>query len=364
MSSSSKPKLRLKPHSKRKPRLGRKPKFPVLQQDPPIEQQILDLPAIVLSPSVLASIVREKAGGGDHRTSTTTSSSSNISYRTSIKTPTTRKRKHRDASSCISDEDDDDDGLSPHQFFCEILKSRDHDPNYSIELEETDYDVVPSPLQLASYGTHIAWAVQSSDSSLLRKLLGCGLSPNPCNQFRDNILGDLVCKQGNIPIYKCLVHEFNADLQVVDGFGRTPLHHCCWAHNLCRPIVEDILQRDPVQIFLKDKHDKTPLEYIRADAHLQGEWKTFLKEVADKYWPKGSELPRCLLSSASNTTPGPGGTNKNNNNYARRNRKPNGDLLDPPKALTPELAARLASGNITPEEIANMSELTRSKYGK
>ena len=234
------------------------------------------LPAIVLSPSVLASIVtndqRHSKGSAAivrNGKADGSSSRSSISTHRTIKNPT-RKRKHSDTSGGAGGDDDDDtdvdDKVSPQQFLRELLKSRGHNPLYSIELEETEYDVVPSPLQLASYGTYIAWAVQSSDSSLLRKLLGCGLSPNPCNQFRDNILGDLVCKQGNIPIYRCFVHEFDADLQVVDGFGRTPLHHCCWAHDLCRPIVEDILQRDPVQMFLKDKHEKTPLEYISSRA--------------------------------------------------------------------------------------------------
>jgi len=323
---------------------------------------------------------KAKAGGSSSTTSTSISSSIPSSPHRTIKIPT-RKRKHIDTSSgCAGGDDDDDDAdadvdvndknVSPQQFFCELLKSRGHNPMYSIELEETEYDVVPSPLQLASYGTYIAWAVQSSDSSLLRKLLGCGLSPNPCNQFRDNILGDLVCKQGNIPIYRCFVHEFNADLQVVDGFGRTPLHHCCWAHDLCRPIVEDILQRDPVQMFLKDKHEKTPLEYISSraggDGHLYREWKSFLKEMADKYWPAGSKLPG--ISSSMLHHPNNNNNDHNHNdrttNTNRRRRCPNGDLLDPPKALTPMLAAGVASGTITPEAIAKMSELTRSKYGK
>lgn len=214
---------------------------------------------------------------------------------------------------------------------------------YSVDLEGTEYDVVPSPLQLASYGTYLVWAIQSSDCSLLRKLLRCGLSPNPCNQFRDSILGDLVCKQGKVRIYKCFVDEFHADLRVVDGFGRTLLHHCCWAHELCRPIVEDILRRDPIQIFLKDKQEKTPLEYVRTDTY--GEWNRFLKEVADKYWPRGNKLPKFSLPFGGR-------------------RHPNGDLLDPPEALIPALATGIASGHITPERLSTMSELSRKMYVK
>lgn len=227
------------------------------------------------------------------------------------------------------------------EAFQEILRDRGHDESYTIELEGTEYDGPPSPLQLASFGSSLVWAVQASDTGLLRKLLGCGLSPNPCNQFRDGVLSDLVCKQGNISVYKCLVHEFNADLQIVDGFGRTPLHHCCWAHEFCRPIVEDILKRDPAQMFLKDKQGKTPLEYVSPENW--GPWKRFLREVADRCWPRGCVLPKFIPSNK---------------------RKPTGDLREPPKTISPPLAASVASGTIAPEAIATMSDGARLMYGK
>jgi len=319
---------------KRKLWLKRKPKFPVLEKDPPIEEQILSLPAVALAPSLLASLVAD-----DPRyTSTGVSNMPNPTINTN-----NRKRRRIGTSCPVKYNIDDDDDSSPCQTFHNILKARGHNEKYSTETEGTEYDVVPSPLQLASYGGYLVWATQSSDCSLVRKLLGCGLSPNPCNQFRDSILGDLVCKKGNFPLYKCFVNDFNADLQVVDGFGRTLLHHCCWAHELCRPIVEDILQRDPIQIFLKDKQEKTPLEYVRADAF--GDWNRFLKEVADKYWPKGSKLPQLSAPFSGK-------------------RQPNGDLQDPPEALTPALATGVASGNITPEAVSTMSELSRKKKEK
>ena len=231
------------------------------------------------------------------------------------------------------------DEIPPTETFQNILKSRGHDENYFVVLEGTKYEVTPSPLQLASYGSYLVWATQSSNPALVRKLLGSGLSPNPCNQFRDSILGDLVCKQGNLSIYKCFVEKFNADLRVVDGFGRTFLHHCCWAHELCRPMVEDILRRDPVQIFLRDKQEKTALEYVSPDAY--GAWNDFLNEVADKYWPSVRKLP-------DSTFPFSG-------------RLPTGDLMDPPTALSPRLAEGVASGKITPQEALIMKAESHAK---
>uniref|UniRef100_A0A7S0XL50 Uncharacterized protein n=1 Tax=Pseudo-nitzschia delicatissima TaxID=44447 RepID=A0A7S0XL50_9STRA len=329
-----------KKKQKRKACANRKPKFPVLQKEPPIEEQIIALPVIALAPSLLASIVTDDPRSQSSINPFTTGGNS------SRQTNMTMNRQNRTVSDPYASANynhNSDDDVAPTQTFRGLLKNRGHDDMYAIDLEGTEYDVVPSPLQLASYGTYVVWAVLSSDPSLIRKLLGCGISPNPCNQFRDSILGDLVCKQGNFPIYKCFVDEFDADLRVVDGFGRTLLHHCCWAQDLCRPMVEDILQRDPIQIFLRDKQGKTPLEYVREDGF--GTWNTFLNDVADKYWSRDSKLPQFAFPASAR-------------------RLPNGDLMDPPDALTPALAAGVASGKITPQAVVTMSDVSRKTKGK
>lgn len=330
-----------KKKTKRKSSAIRKPKVPVLEKEPPIEEQIMALPSIALAPSLLASLVTDDPRF--HSSVSSTSPVRNSMHQTTMlmngQTMTFGKSYPYAKYKSHNSHDD----VQPLKTFRNLLKARGHNEIYSIELEGTEYDVVPSPLQLASYGTYLVWASLNSDPSLIRKLLGCGLSPNPCNQFRDSILGDLVCRQGNFAVYKCFVDEFKADLRVLDGFGRTLLHHCCWAQDLCRPMVEDILQRDPVQIFLKDKQGKMPLEYVSEDVYRK--WNTFLQEVVDKYWPRGSKLPKFSFSAGSR-------------------RLANGDLMDPPDALTPALAAGVASGKITREAVLTMSETSRKNAGK
>jgi hypothetical protein len=298
------------------------------EEDTSIEEQILTLPATIMAPSVLASIVMGEQHQNHHHPH----------HHHQEQKPLTTVRDDEGNVAVVQDDINNSSAeevhqvVSPSKTFQDILKRNGYDKMYSIDTEETEYDAVPSPLQLASYGTYLVWAVQTSNIELLGKLLDCGLSPNPCNQFRDTILGDLVCKQSNVPIYRCLVDKFNADIQVVDGFGRAPLHHCCWSHNLCKEIATDILQRDPAQIFLKDKHGKTPLDYVRPDTYE--DWNNFLLDVADTYWPVDGELPNLI---------------------SPRDRQPNGDQVDPPDALSPLLAASVSSGLITPEDaIANM----------
>lgn len=336
------PKRKRRQSKEQKKKIAKKLKEGDKVEEQSIEEHISTLPATVLSPSVLASIVINEQKHGNYREQQQEFSKgppSTILREDVSLTAAGRSRKiKKDGKHCIHDDNDDttvgdsNNNMerevvpSPQQTFGKILNYRGYNNSYSIDAEETEYDAAPSSLQLASYGTYYVWAVQTSNAELLSKLLACGLSANPCNQFRDSILGDLVCKKDNVTIYRCLVNEFNADLQVVDGFGRTPLHHCCWSHNLCKEIVTDILHKDPIQIFIKDKNGNTPLEYVRADKYEV--WNDFLHEVADTYWPIGGQLPSL---------------------FSPKDRRPSGDMVDPPNALIPMLAADVSSGTITPE---------------
>ena len=193
---------------------------------------------------------------------------------------------------------------------------------------------MPSPLQLSSYGTRVFQALHTNDAEMLGKMLSCGLSPNPCNQFRDSIL-DLVCKRNNVAIFQCLL-DHGSELRVCDGFGRTPLHHCAWASDFPREIVEAILEKDPLQLFIEDKQGQTPMEFVRKDTMSQ--WIDFLEEKAESFWPKGGATPKLTKPKES---------------------RPDGTLLDPPNAVSAGLASMISSGNITVEQFESMDEATK-----
>jgi len=202
--------------------------------------------------------------------------------------------------------------------------------------DEIGYDSVPSPLQLASFGTAVVKAIHTSDVSVLSDLLSCGLSPNPCNQFRDSVL-DLVCKRGNGLIFHSLM-ELGCEVRVCDGFGRTPLHHCGWAAELNESIVETILRTDLKQIMVEDKRGMTPLEYVRSDT--QAEWIDWLESCADQLFPVGGNFS------------------------LHRNPSSSGMLADPPNALSVRLAAAVSSGDISPAEIRRMNDEEKARYNE
>jgi len=218
-------------------------------------------------------------------------------------------------------------GYSPQSRLEELIQQLGILGVERVKADAAEYEVVPSALQLASFGTRFVKAVHTSDEKALSELLQCGLSPNPCNQFRDSIL-DLVCKQGNAVIFDCFMRH-GAELQTMDGFGRTPLHHCCWASTFCRPIVDSILERDPMQLMIEDKRGQTPLEYVRAD--LASEWIQYLEENVNKYW--GDKVPT-LSSPKAN--------------------RPSGTLINPLNAMPVNLASMVSSGKLLPAQVMPM----------
>jgi len=225
---------------------------------------------------------------------------------------------------------------SPQDVLDSILQQRGYSIK-RIKADDAGYEAVPSALQLASFGTHLVRAVHTSDTDTLSSLLECGLSPNPCNQFRDSII-DLVCKRANETVFQCLLNH-GSELQVVDGFGRTPLHHAAWASEFSRFIVEAILQRDPIQLFIEDKHGQTPLEYVRKDLYL--DWIEFLDDCASTYWPIGGDPPRLVPP---------------------REGRPAGHVEDPANAISVTLAAMVSAGNVTPQQVLQMSENDRRTF--
>jgi hypothetical protein len=232
---------------------------------------------------------------------------------------------------------------SPQQVLERILSMRGYIKSGSpvtslrISSENTCYDTSPSPLQLASFGTEVVRAIHNSDTETLGKLLSCGLSANPCNQFRDSIV-DLVCKRANNEVFQCLM-EHGCELRVCDGFGRTPLHHCCWASEFSPSIVDTILRVDPQQLFMEDKRGQTPLEYVRPDqADL---WIEYLEDNAERLFPRGGSLPPAV---------------------SLKEVRKDGHLPDPSNALPIQLASAIASGQMTPEDLAQMSPEARAQY--
>jgi len=218
---------------------------------------------------------------------------------------------------------------SPHKFLLAILRARDY-PTLRLTSYEAGYHSNPTHLQLASFGTAVVKAVHSSDAQSLSKLIGCGLSPNPCNQFGDSILS-LICKRADYSVFSVLVDQ-GCDLQICDSFGRTALHNLAWASQFSGPMAKVILDTDLHQLLLEDKRGQCPLEYVRQDKW--GEWISFLRANMDEYWPVSRDRPIKPLPRDFR----------------------NGPVADPMQALPTDYAVKISSGEISPEDAVKQSQ--------
>jgi ankyrin repeat protein len=221
-----------------------------------------------------------------------------------------------------------------------MIRSRGYNTTRFKSLQTAYYNK-PTPLQNASYDLHLIELVRNKDLEKFRAIMGSGISPNPCNSFGESLL-HAVCRKGEIEFLKIML-ESGASVQVADDYGRTPLSDACWAPRPCFDVVKLLLDRDTRLFHLTDCRGAVPLSYVPVKDWEA--WLVFLDSVKDRYWPvqdanrlfeeqqQGNEgddeHPRVDLTAlGANTRPLPGPTN----------------------ALTPELAAMVVSGKMTPDE--------------
>lgn len=228
---------------------------------------------------------------------------------------------------------------SLQDHFNRMLSSRNYSTKAHSSLE-CGYHAPPTPLQRASYGTQVLKAVQTSNPKLLKELLNCGLSRDPCNAFGDSVI-NMVCKRGDSDLFRVLV-ESGSLVRVADNFGRTPLHHAAWASGPpCFDTIEAILDQDVNLLRVTDKWGRTPLQYVAKNEWPS--WTNFLDRKKEVYWPllgtpQRDDIPvvqRCG-SRHMNSIP------------------------DPDDALSVEEATRIAAGRATGTSVRQCTMSSRA----
>jgi len=200
----------------------------------------------------------------------------------------------------------------------------------------------PTPLQKASFRSHLIALVHSGNAGALRAHLACGLSPNPANSFGESLVHK-VCRVGRSRLLQVLldnshsqggVYEDGDLVRVADENGRTPLHEACAANSL--ECFELLCEQDLRMLYMADRHNCLPLQFVPKSAWP--EWIQFLEAKKDEYWPAGQrhkfgggagqeEPPPLFTLQAPHSRP----------------------LKDPPNALPCDVATQVASGELKPE---------------
>ena len=224
---------------------------------------------------------------------------------------------------------------SPQDYLDTLKSSHSYTPTKR-PASQLGYRQPPTQLQLASFGFAVCSTIKPNGADRLTALLRSGLSPNPTNKFGDSPFF-MACKRGLYPLVKVFV-ENGAEVRVADGFGRTPLHYVAWANPPCLQSARLLLEADARLLYVMDAHGKTPLDFVGNDAAHRSTWIDFLEGVKDDFWPV-----------ICNNNSGSGSTSMGYSPEARDGRSSSG-IPDPKEALSVQLAEKVASGHIMPEE--------------
>jgi hypothetical protein len=236
-----------------------------------------------------------------------------------------------------------------------IMKSR----GYSVtkyDALKTGYCNAPTPYQKACYDAYLVRLVKEErDCAALQQLLVAGLSSNPCNAYGESLL-HTVCRLGHVPttlgddapddaenslsfhMLRILLNVGHVDItNCVDDYGRTPLHDACWTIHPCWETITTLLTLDPTLLLLRDCRRALPLSYI--PKKLEPAWLDFLSTHKDPLFPVATigarpVIPSPLVQERPHSRP----------------------VKDPMNALSLDLARMVASGRITPEEVAILLE--------
>jgi len=227
--------------------------------------------------------------------------------------------------------------VSPQEYLDALLYSRGYSTQRHAALD-TAYFNRPTPLQQASFHTHLLDLIRRGDGEALRAHLLCGLSTNPANARGESIV-HRVCRVGRSRLLDTLLRDVNVDVRVADHQGRTPLHEACAANSI--ECVELLLEEDLRLLHVADCDNVVPLQLVPQSAWA--DWVQWLDGQQDEYWPEHNpqfnsgggrrgrqccEPPPLFALQAPDSRP----------------------LKDPPNALTLDVAARVASGQVKPED--------------
>lgn len=98
----------------------------------------------------------------------------------------------------------------------------------------------------------------------------------------------MACRRSSVEVVEFLLsHGGSADL--VDDYGRTPLHDACWRTEPCFEIVALLMHKNVDLIRNADKRGSVPLNYVRQE-HW-GAWCSFLFNNRDKFWAIRPDTP-------------------------------------------------------------------------
>ena len=102
-----------------------------------------------------------------------------------------------------------------------------------------------------------------------------------CNRFSESIV-HMACRRASVEMVDFILKN-GGNINIVDDYGRTPLHDACWRMTPQFDIVTLLLDQNLDLLNLTDVRGAHALKYVAEDQWLL--WCVYLYYQKDKYWP-------------------------------------------------------------------------------
>ena len=143
----------------------------------------------------------------------------------------------------------------------------------------------PSTKQIEDYTPELVNAVRTGDLNNIHKHWLAGKQMNACNCYSESLL-HIACRRADFEVVQYLVLH-GGDPNIIDDFGRTPMHDACWRTSQRFDIVTLLMDCNRDLLRQADIRGSTPMSYVGKGHWL--EWCAFLFHQKDKWWSVQSE---------------------------------------------------------------------------
>ena len=203
-----------------------------------------------------------------------------------------------------------DSNVHPHEYYLSLLRTH-HNMSQDQVKPIRSMDVAARSSTSSSFFIQLserniqAYTLEKMDATRtdnVSKLQECHEAPRNevihcCNRYGESII-HTACRRNAIKCLQYLVSTYNDDdttndrkrsiLQVMDDYGRNPLHDAFWTAQPNYDIVKFVISICPDLLLLQDVRGFCPLHYVRKECWSS--WKSFLDENVNLLRPTNQLL--------------------------------------------------------------------------
>jgi len=177
---------------------------------------------------------------------------------------------------------DDNILVSPDQYLNLLLKSK-----HGVKLKRVpalslpeNFFIQPTANDITGFSLSVVSAIQNSDIAALRTLQrDHGQTyQSCCNRFGESVT-HMACRRGLSTVVSFLLSEGDVkSIRICDDYGRTPFHDAIWCREPNFEIMDLLIEKDPLLLFVTDKRGFTPFQYAKRE-----DWNLWLHFLRSRY---------------------------------------------------------------------------------